>query len=134
MRFYGVIEAFRQGRMPDNKQIDQTLLYVRDNSPVPLNELSPQGRKLIEDSRDIIETARLMVKEKNADELRRAAHTLKSNGSTLGAEGFSELCRELEQLAKRGELDGASQLVDRIGQDYDRLQEALAALRSTAAS
>ncbi|KZT38525.1 hypothetical protein SISSUDRAFT_986068 [Sistotremastrum suecicum HHB10207 ss-3] len=69
MRFYGVIEAFRQGRMPDNKQIDQTLLYVRDNSPVPLNELSPQGRKLIEDSRDIIETARLMVKEKNADEL-----------------------------------------------------------------
>lgn len=69
MRFYGVIEAFRQGRMPDNKQIDQTLAYVRDNSPVPLNELSRDGRKLIEDTRDIIETARLMVKEKNADEL-----------------------------------------------------------------
>ncbi|KDQ55295.1 hypothetical protein JAAARDRAFT_159347 [Jaapia argillacea MUCL 33604] len=69
LRFYGVIEAFRQGRMPDNAQIDRTLRYVEDNSPVNLDELSPDGKKLIQDTRDIIETARLMVQEKNADEL-----------------------------------------------------------------
>ena len=69
IRFYGVIQAFRQGRMPDNKQIDDTLNYVKDHSPVELDKLSPEGRKLVQDSRDIIETARLIVKVKNSDEL-----------------------------------------------------------------
>ncbi|KIM83645.1 hypothetical protein PILCRDRAFT_69340, partial [Piloderma croceum F 1598] len=69
IRLYGVIEAFRQVRMPDNKQIDETLLYVKNTSPVDIDQLSPDGRKLIQDARDIIETARLMVQEKNADEL-----------------------------------------------------------------
>ena len=69
IRFYGVVEAFRQGRMPSNAQIDETLNYVTANSPVDLDKLSPDGQKLIQDSRDIIETARLMVQEKNADEL-----------------------------------------------------------------
>lgn len=33
------------------------------------DQLSPGGRKLIQDCHDIIETARLIVQEKNADEL-----------------------------------------------------------------
>ncbi|TDL14084.1 hypothetical protein BD410DRAFT_687000, partial [Rickenella mellea] len=63
--------AFRQGRMPDNQQIDQTLAYVRDHLPIHVNKLSPEGKKFIQDLRDIVETARLMVAEKNADELFR---------------------------------------------------------------
>jgi Family of unknown function (DUF5923) len=55
--------------MPDNKQIDKTLLYVRDTSPVEIDKLSPESPKLIQDARDIVETARLMVQEKNADGL-----------------------------------------------------------------
>jgi len=69
MRFYGVIEAFRQGRLPDNHQIDETLKYVHDHSPVDMNSLSPEGKKLIQDARDIIETARHIVNEKNHDEV-----------------------------------------------------------------
>ncbi|QRV89055.1 hypothetical protein RhiJN_17073 [Ceratobasidium sp. AG-Ba] len=69
MRFYGVIEAFRQGRLPDNQQIDETLQYINNHSPVDVNALSPDGKKLIQDTRDIIETARLIVANKNADEL-----------------------------------------------------------------
>ncbi|KZP14441.1 hypothetical protein FIBSPDRAFT_912787 [Athelia psychrophila] len=69
IRLYGVIEAFRQGRMPSNAQIDETLQYVTANSPVDENALSAEGRKLIQDARDIVETARVMVQEKNADEL-----------------------------------------------------------------
>ena len=55
--------------MPDNRQIDETLQYLLKNSPVDEEKLSPDGRKLIQDCRDIIGTARLIVKEKNADEL-----------------------------------------------------------------
>lgn len=69
INFYGVIEAFRQGRMPDNHQIDETLQYVLKTSPVDEDKLSPDGRKLVQDAREIIETARIIVKEKNADEL-----------------------------------------------------------------
>lgn len=43
--------------------------YILAHSPVDQGQLSPEGRKLIGDCRDIIETARLIVQEKNADEL-----------------------------------------------------------------
>ena len=55
--------------MPSNAQIDETLSYVLANSPLDLDKLSPDGRRLIQDSREIIETAQTIVREKNADEL-----------------------------------------------------------------
>jgi len=55
--------------MPDNEQIDSTLKYVLTHSPVDTSKLSPDGQKLISDSRDIIETARLIVQQKNKDQL-----------------------------------------------------------------
>lgn len=55
--------------MPDNTQIDKVLEYAINTSPVDLKKLSPEGRVLIEDFRDVIETMRMMVVEKNADEL-----------------------------------------------------------------
>jgi CheY-like chemotaxis protein/HPt (histidine-containing phosphotransfer) domain-containing protein len=84
------------------------------------------------DAPTLLATLRRSLDDGDATELRRAAHTLKSNGSTLGAEAFAELCRTLEQRAKNGELTGAADLVDRIEQAYGPLQEALAKLRSKA--
>ena len=69
MRLFGVVEAFRLGRMPDNAQIDRALTHVINNSPVDEGKLSPEGRRLTQDVRDVIETARVMVQRKNADEL-----------------------------------------------------------------
>lgn len=69
LRFYGVVHAFGESKMPTNKQIDDTLDYVLKHSPVDVHALSSEGQRLIQDSRDIIETAKLIVKEKNADEL-----------------------------------------------------------------
>jgi hypothetical protein len=45
------------------------LRYVLERSPVDQDQLSPEGRKLIQDCRDIIETARIIVQKKNSDEL-----------------------------------------------------------------
>jgi HPt (histidine-containing phosphotransfer) domain-containing protein len=82
------------------------------------------------DAPQLVATLRSSLEEENTEELRRAAHTLKSNGATLGAEQFADLCRTLEQRAKTGELEGAPELVDRIEQEYQQLEEALSALRS----
>jgi HPt (histidine-containing phosphotransfer) domain-containing protein len=64
----------------------------------------------------------------DVDELRRAAHTLKSNGAALGAGAFATLCGELEEQVKRGRLDGANDLTGRIESGYVELDLALAAL------
>lgn len=56
MRLYGAIQAFRENKYPDNAQIDETLAYVIQHSPVDESRLSSEGRKLIHDVRDILET------------------------------------------------------------------------------
>ena len=82
------------------------------------------------DAPELVATLRRALDEASSEELRRAAHTLKSNGATLGATEFAELCRTLEAHAKAGELDDAGELVGRIEQAYGLLRDALAALRA----
>jgi CheY-like chemotaxis protein/HPt (histidine-containing phosphotransfer) domain-containing protein len=88
----------------------------------------------LSDAPALVATLRTTYEQGHADGLRRAAHTLKSNGQTFGAGRFSALCRELELRAKSDELDGAAELVDRIEREYAALEQTLAALRATAAS
>jgi CheY-like chemotaxis protein len=80
------------------------------------------------DAPTLLSTLREALENHGADDLRRAAHTLKSNGATLGAEQFATLCRELEQRARNGELDDASELVGRIEDEYELFAKALGAL------
>jgi len=86
------------------------------------------------DAPALVAALRTSHEKGDTEELRRAAHTLKSNGQTFGAGRFSELCRELEELARSGEVDGAAELVDRIEREYRALEETLAELRSSAVS
>jgi CheY-like chemotaxis protein/HPt (histidine-containing phosphotransfer) domain-containing protein len=84
----------------------------------------------LSDAPALIASLRSSLEQHNGEELRRAAHTLKSNGSTLGAEAFAELCRTVELQAKGGRLDGLPQLVDRIEQEFPPLRDALNSLLS----
>ena len=61
----------------------------------------------------------------DAREVRRAAHTLKSNAATFGAEALAEICAELEQQAQDGDLAGAPELADRIEAEYELVAQAL---------
>ena len=73
-------------------------------------------------------TLRGAIEQEDADALRRVAHTLKSNGATFGAERFAELCRDLEERAKNGRLDGTAGLADQVEVELGRLRTALEAL------
>jgi CheY-like chemotaxis protein len=55
------------------------------------------------------------------DEVRRGAHTLKTNAATFGAASLADLLRELEAAAKAGSLDGGSQLLSRIAVELERV-------------
>jgi signal transduction histidine kinase/DNA-binding response OmpR family regulator/PAS domain-containing protein len=61
--------------------------------------------------------------------VRRIAHSLKSNGADFGATTFSQLCKELEILAKSGALDGAADLAAQIVAAYEQVEAALSAVR-----
>jgi HPt (histidine-containing phosphotransfer) domain-containing protein len=81
-----------------------------------------------------MEAIRGSLQRGDVDELRRTAHTLKSNGATFGGQSFAEACRELEERAKSGDLSGAAELVDRVEAEYTRFEQALVALREEAPS
>jgi CheY-like chemotaxis protein len=82
----------------------------------------------------LLATMRRALEQGDADEVRRAAHTLKSNGATFGDEEFAEVCRELEERAKDGRLDGAGELAERVEAQYSQLEKALAPLGTPAPS
>jgi len=65
----------------------------------------------------------------DVEEVRRGAHTLKSNGLTLGAGEFAAACAELEDKARSEDMTGAEELADRIERLYPQLVEDLAPLR-----
>jgi HPt (histidine-containing phosphotransfer) domain-containing protein len=80
--------------------------------------------------RSLMASLRGALQRGDTGELRRTAHTLKSNGQTFGASRFAELCHELEERARSGELDGAAELAARIDDEYAALAEALVPLQT----
>jgi signal transduction histidine kinase/CheY-like chemotaxis protein/HPt (histidine-containing phosphotransfer) domain-containing protein len=73
-------------------------------------------------------TLRSALERGDAEEARRAAHTLKSNAATFGAMDLSELCRRLEEQAKTGVLAADEELVGQAEAEYGRVEAALTAL------
>jgi HPt (histidine-containing phosphotransfer) domain-containing protein len=63
-----------------------------------------------------------------ADELLRAAHTLKSNSELFGAEALAALYQRLEEHVKDGALQSAEALLSRIDTEQQRVQATLDAL------
>jgi PAS domain S-box-containing protein len=60
-----------------------------------------------------------------AEELQRAAHTLKSSSASLGAMVLSTLCRELEAMGRAGTLEGAAEKVSQVEAEYQRVKAVL---------
>jgi CheY-like chemotaxis protein len=73
----------------------------------------------------LLSEARQALEEGRADDLRRAAHTLKSTSATLGAMALSAIARELEYLARDGILEGADRQIARAEAESARVKTAL---------
>jgi CheY-like chemotaxis protein/HPt (histidine-containing phosphotransfer) domain-containing protein len=61
----------------------------------------------------------------DAEAVRRAAHTLKSNAATFGAHPLSDRSREVEEAAKRDELEVAAAKVDAMAGELEVVLAAL---------
>jgi signal transduction histidine kinase/DNA-binding response OmpR family regulator len=65
------------------------------------------------------------LEEKNADDLRRTAHSLKSSSANIGAENLAALCQKIEDLCGRKHLTEAAPIVLRFVAEYEKISRHL---------
>jgi len=83
------------------------------------------------DAIEVQRNAQQALKQSRTDDLRRAAHTLKSNAKNFGGRELARLCQELENRAKENNLEGAEELLTSIAHEYAKVRAALETLRKT---
>jgi CheY-like chemotaxis protein/HPt (histidine-containing phosphotransfer) domain-containing protein len=81
--------------------------------------------QFLADAPGLVEAAQGGLANGQAEEVRRAAHTLKSNAATFGAVELETLSRRVEQTAKEGALDDAGVQVDEMASELERVRTAL---------
>lgn len=79
----------------------------------------------LDDIPPILDEIKTSVAQDDLARTRAAAHRIKSSAANLGASGFSEQCRQLEQLARDGEIPDADVRIQHLEAEYARVMVAL---------
>lgn len=107
------------------------------NSPIDFTELSlliegdPIGflkimaPVFVQDAEKVLQSLNQAVKLGDVTAIKTAAHTLKGTSASLAFKGLSQLCRELEMMARAEDLSTAPQQLEKIWAEYGRVQAAL---------
>ncbi len=82
------------------------------------------------DSPQLIEQIRRGLAAGEVESVRRAAHSLKSNSASFGANRLANAARELEMIAKGGALDGAGLKLEAVEAEYAQLLPVLVELKN----
>jgi HPt (histidine-containing phosphotransfer) domain-containing protein len=78
-----------------------------------------------EDAPQLITAMQAAVAAGDAEELRRAAHSLKSTSATFGAMDLSGQCKVLEMMAKSGALQSADAQITAVATEYEQARTEL---------
>ncbi|TAH48927.1 MAG: GAF domain-containing protein [Chloroflexota bacterium] len=81
----------------------------------------------LEDSPQLIADLKRAYGTNDVDAFRRAAHSLKSNSNNFGALKLAEQAKELEGLARGGNLKGAEEKIVVVEKEYGKVKQALEA-------
>ncbi|KAL2164305.1 hypothetical protein VTH06DRAFT_3521 [Thermothelomyces fergusii] len=67
LQIYGIISAFQLGKVPSNDQIDVALNSFLESKALsnPFSKLSPEGRRLVEDVKEVVTQAKHLLLSKN---------------------------------------------------------------------
>jgi len=84
----------------------------------------------LEDAPKMLSDMQQAVESGAAGALRIAAHNLKANSADLGATALSSLCRRLEEMGKKNELEGAAEALGKAKERFELAKPLLEALRS----
>ena len=84
----------------------------------------------LENAPEFMDKMRAALENEHASELRRLAHTFKSNAAMVGAHRLANLCQQMEDKARREHLEGADALLEDMSQEFTRVKEALEAYQA----
>jgi CheY-like chemotaxis protein len=124
--FISTPQTMPQGAELDNAALDKLLTLV-GGDPALLGDLIDS---FLQETPPLLVALRRSLEEGNAAGLRQAAHPLKSSSRDFGATRLSELAKELEEMGKAGQLNGAAPLVDAAETEFPQVKVALDAVRS----
>lgn len=106
----------------DRSELGQLCQNLGPKSEVMLPSLVDsfrrQAERLIMEAREAFDRAR-------ADDLRRSAHTLKSNSAAFGARRLEKAARQLEDQAREGSFEQAGALIDVVETEFGLVRQAL---------
>ncbi|KAL1797709.1 hypothetical protein ACET3X_004315 [Alternaria dauci] len=71
LQIYGIVEAFSNGKVPSNQQIDVALNSALAHRALnsPSKKLSSEGQRLVSDLKDVVEQAKILLLTKNEGNL-----------------------------------------------------------------
>lgn len=113
--------------LPIDRAVFNALVQMSDGDLAFVDELVDT---FLEDGAGQVAALRAAVPASDTPALARQAHSLKSSSLNIGAMELSELCKELEQLARANVVVDAPARVDSIAAGFDRAREALLAERA----
>lgn len=83
----------------------------------------------LKDSPELIKEMRIGLAASDVERVQRAAHSLKSNSASFGANRLAGVSRDLEMLAKSGALEGAEPKLSKLEAAYAQLLPVLEELK-----
>jgi HPt (histidine-containing phosphotransfer) domain-containing protein len=84
----------------------------------------------IEDAPNMIAEMKSALENEDVDTFRRAAHSMKSNAATFGANDLSVLAKELELLGKEKKLNETGDKLKSMEEAYASARDELEGLKS----
>jgi HPt (histidine-containing phosphotransfer) domain-containing protein len=102
---------------------------VGENTDEFLKIMSPI---FLEDTKNILQKLAAAVQGQDSPQIRHAAHTLKGSSASMGMTRLSQLCRDLEMMAKEDHLAEAAPKLEQIQVECTRVEAALNEMVETA--
>jgi HPt (histidine-containing phosphotransfer) domain-containing protein len=111
---HNVLQGLRESLGGDEEFLVELIQTYFDDSPVQLVAME------------------VALAAGDAESLRRAAHSLKSNSANFGALKLAATCKEVEEMAKAGVLAGAGEKITQVAAEYGQARVALEAIQGGA--
>ena len=84
----------------------------------------------LEDAPKLMADMRSALLAGNTEAFRRAAHSLKSNGATFGAQRLADLSRQLEMLGKENRLGEGGDLLSNLERTFEVVSAELKGMKA----
>ncbi len=81
-----------------------------------------------EDALSLLDQARTAYATADAPLLKQAVHTLKSSSAMFGAQGYADVCQEIEHIAATGKTAGLDTPITWLEAQFPQLKSELEAL------